>query len=50
LDESLRSALQVAVAQLLSEDATEPVVLKLGRANGQFQLETIRPSKDEPVA
>jgi two-component system sensor histidine kinase DesK len=50
LDESLRSALQVAVAQLLSEDEVGPIVLKLGRANGQFQLETVRPSKDEPAA
>jgi signal transduction histidine kinase len=50
LDESLRSALQVAVAQLLSEDVAGPVVLKLGRASGQFQLETVRPSKDEPAA
>jgi signal transduction histidine kinase len=50
LDESLRSALQVAVAQLLSEDVAGPVVLKLGRASGQFQLETVRPSTDEPAA
>jgi signal transduction histidine kinase len=50
LDESLRSALQDGVAQLLSEDATGPVVLKLGRVSGQFQLEIVRLSKDEPVA
>jgi hypothetical protein len=35
---------------LLSEDEVGPIVLKLGRANGQFQLETVRPSKDEPAA
>jgi hypothetical protein len=50
LDESLRSTLQVAVAQLLSEDVAGPVVLKLGCASGEFQLETVRPSKDEPAA
>jgi two-component system sensor histidine kinase DesK len=50
LDESLRSALQVAVAQLLSEDVAGPVVLKLGCASGRFRLETLRPSKDEPAA
>ena len=50
LDESLRSALQVAVAQLLSEDVAGPVVLKLDCASGRFQLETVRQSKDEPAA
>jgi hypothetical protein len=50
LDESLRSALQVAVAQLLREDVAGPVVLKLGCASGRFQLETVRPSTDEPAA
>jgi two-component system sensor histidine kinase DesK len=50
LDESLRSALQVAVARLLSEDVAGPVVLKLGRVSGQFRLETVRPSTDEPAA
>jgi two-component system sensor histidine kinase DesK len=49
LDESLRSALQVAVARLLSEDVAGPVVLKLGRASGRFHLATVRPSKDEPA-
>jgi hypothetical protein len=50
LDQSLRSALQVAVAQLLSEEAAGPVVLKLAFSNGHFQLETVRPSKVEPAA
>jgi two-component system, NarL family, sensor histidine kinase DesK len=50
LDESLRSALQVAVAQLLSEDVAGPVVLELGCVSGRFQLETVRPSTDEPAA
>lgn len=50
LDASLRSALQVAVAQLLTEEAAGPVVLKLGCANGQFRLETVRLSKREPFA
>ena len=50
LDESLRSELQAAVAQLLSEDVAGPVVLKLGCASGRFQLETVRPSTDEPAA
>lgn len=50
LDESLRSALRVAVAELLSEEAAGPVVLELGCASGQFQLETTRPSTDEPAA
>jgi two-component system, NarL family, sensor histidine kinase DesK len=50
LDQSLRSALQVAVAELLSEEAAGPVVLKLAFSNGQFQLETGRPSKVEPAA
>jgi hypothetical protein len=49
LDASLRSALQVAVAQLLTEEAAGPVVLKLGCASGQFRLETVRLSKCEPV-
>jgi two-component system sensor histidine kinase DesK len=50
LDESPRSALRVAVAQLLSEDVAGPVVLKLDCASGRFQLETVRQSKDEPAA
>jgi two-component system sensor histidine kinase DesK len=50
LDESLRSALQVAVAQLLSEEVAGPVVLKLGCASGRFQLETVLQSNDEPAA
>jgi two-component system sensor histidine kinase DesK len=50
LDQSLRSALQAAVAQLLSEEAAGPVLLKLEFSNGRFQLETVRPSKVEPAA
>jgi len=50
LDLSLRSALRVAVAQLLSDQTVGPVVLKLGCANGQFQLEAVRLSKTEPAA
>jgi signal transduction histidine kinase len=50
LDESLRSALQAAVARLLSEDVAGPVVIQLGRVSGQFQLEIVGPSKDEPAS
>jgi two-component system sensor histidine kinase DesK len=50
LDQSLRSALRVAVAQLLSEEGAGPVVLKLGCSSGQVRLETVRPSKSEPAA
>jgi two-component system, NarL family, sensor histidine kinase DesK len=50
LDQSLRSALQVAVAELLSEEAAGPVVLRLELSNGQFQLETVRPSTIHPAA
>jgi two-component system, NarL family, sensor histidine kinase DesK len=50
LDQSLRAALQVAVAQLLSDEAAGPVVLRLEFSNGQFQLETGRPSTVEPAA
>jgi two-component system sensor histidine kinase DesK len=50
LDHSLRSALRVAVAELLTEESAGPVVLKLGCASGQFQLQTVRPSTSEPAA
>jgi two-component system sensor histidine kinase DesK len=49
-DHSLRSALRVAVAELLTEESAGPVVLKLGCASGQFQLQAVRPSKSEPAA
>jgi hypothetical protein len=35
---------------LLSEDEVGPVVLKLGRVSGQFQLEIVGPANDEPAA
>ena len=50
LDQSLRSALRAAVAQLLSEQTVGPIVIKLQSADGQFRLEIVRPSKTEPAA
>ena len=50
LDESLRSALQAAVLQLLSQEAAGPTVLKLGYRSGQFQVEAVRQATCEPAA
>jgi signal transduction histidine kinase len=50
LDESLRTSLRAAVAQLLAEETTGLVVLKLGRENGACTLDAIRAPATEPGA
>lgn len=50
LDQSLRSALQIAVAKLLREEVTDPVVLKLSSSNGQLRLDTVSRSANRPAA
>ena len=50
LDEPTRAALRAVVARLLSEEATGPVVLRLGYASGAPRLEALRSARSEPSA
>jgi two-component system, NarL family, sensor histidine kinase DesK len=50
LDESLRTSLRAAVAQLLADETTGLVVLKLGRENGVYTLDAVLVPSTEPRA